>query len=169
MFTVTRSSRIKFSTRRRCTRQNQHFSMTNAFIICAFMCLFTNAMAAQEPFVLTGSCAFTQNNGVCQGPPLTPPEGRDVVIEFATALCDVNANGQPTVYLKLIAESPGGKKTVYHLAPSNITERPQSTRTDTTFTHETRIYLRKSSKLTYEFQIISSGVGGQCDLTLQGK
>ena len=169
MFTVARSSRINSLTRRKCTRQNQRLAMANAFIICAFVYPFTNALAVQEPFVLTGRCSFAQNNGRCQGPPLKPPERQNVVIEFATALCDVIANNQPTVYLKLIVENSVGKKTEYYLAPSNITERPQSTRTTTTFTHETRIYLPKSSQLTYEFQIPNSGVAGKCDLTLQGK
>lgn len=169
MFTVTRSHLIKSSSARGCTRQKQHFSMASAFIVCAFLCPFTNALAAQEPFVLTSICTFTQNDGRCKGI-LKLPENREVVIEFATAQCNVHANGQPTVYLNLIAKSQADKKNVvFHLAPSNTTERPQSTLTTTTFTHETRIYLREFSKLTYEFQIPNSGVAGECDLTLQWK
>lgn len=169
MFTVIRSHLIKSSSIRRGTRQKQHFSMASAFVLCAFLCPFTNALAAQEPFVLTNICTFTKNDGRCKGN-LKLPEKREAVIEFATAQCTVHANGQPTVYFNLIAKSQTDRKNiVFHLAPSNTTERPQSTLTTTTFTHETRIYLHESSKLTYEFQILNSGVGGECDLTLQGK
>jgi hypothetical protein len=163
------SSDIRSSIVKKLIPQNKYSSVANAFIICSLIFPSTKALADQEPFVLTGSCNFAQNNGVCAGAPQKSPERRDVVIEFVTALCDVSAIGQPAVYLKLVAESQVGKKIEYHLAPSHVAERPQSTRTTTAFTHETKIYVGKSSKIAFEFQIPNSGVVGECNLTLQGK
>jgi hypothetical protein len=137
-----------------------------AYVASAMMTM-PLAQAAANPVTLTGNCSFTQNDGRCIGSKALTAS--NATIEFASALCEIAADQQPAAYLKLQFETQQGKKTEYYLAPSNSTFRPQSNRTNTSFTYPTRIYLQNAAKLSYEFQIPNSGVGGECRLTLQGK
>jgi len=144
-------------------------SSARPILICLCALFASRAVAAPTPFLRTSSCTFAANNGRCQNSTVMQlPTHAGAVLEFATAQCDAAAVDQPTVSFKLTLKG-GGQNVDFYLAPSSTTVRPSSTRTSTIFTHLIKIHLKGFTQLDYEFQIINSGIGGTCSLTLQGE